>query len=146
MDKNNVILLKNYEAWYQILELDLVTGKKQVFERQADVKIRGAYVERDQTLLLFYKKDGKLHFACGGRGVCLEDCEITFERLGKDNRFRISLHGESFFEHTYPSWREDPLNKVDIDFNEDMEENQDFFLFIHNVMQDSEWAARIYPE
>lgn len=143
------ILLSNREQWKELMLYNLITSKKELISRTSDnIRIQGHYVRKDGDFVMFYKKSNKLHFQVEGKEYYLEsdDCKVTFERMGRLNRFCIEISNNTVFSHTYRSWRYDPLNMVDIDFNEDMEENQDFYLFVYNVMQDKDWRKRIYSK
>jgi len=95
---------------------------------------------------MFYKKQGAFYFQVEGKEIPLEanDCIIQFQRIGRFNLFQILMSEEIVFSHKYESLRYDELNKIDPDFNEDREEDQDFYLFIFNVMKDGGRRNRIY--
>jgi hypothetical protein len=145
--ENNIIVLQNNEKWKEIMELDLSNLSNKLLERKDNkLQIRGHYIKIHNDLIMFYRKNELLYFNINNTEICLENVNLnlSFSREGRNNIFSIYNKDEIIYSISYQSYRFDRLNMLDPDFNEDQEENQDFFLFIHNVIKNPAWRKRIY--
>jgi len=141
------IILQNKRAWIELMSYNYVTGEWQEIRRDNDaVFVQGFYEKVNGGTVMVYKKRERLYFRFNEKEICLEDgdCQVTFERLDRSNFFSIEESGEEFFSVTYPSWKFDPINMIDPNFNDSMEEIQDIYLFIYNLMQDKERQKRVF--
>ena len=141
------LILQNNDKWKEILAFNPSIGSKRKLVRNDNiVKVNGVYIIDNRGFVMFYRQKGKLFLNSCGKEYCLDDynCNVYHERKGIVNEFRIEISGIPVFSQNYQSWRYDPLNQFDLDFNEDMEENQDFYLFVYNVMKNNERRQRIY--
>ncbi|KRF27660.1 hypothetical protein [Paenibacillus sp. Soil787] len=141
------LLLENGQVWKEMMMFDPDTGEKNIIARpEPNVKIQGHYEQTNGYLILLYKKDNKLYFQADDEKICLSDtnCKITLVREDHHNHFSILQNENIVFTVTYTSWQYDELNLVDPSFNDDMEESQDIYLFMYNLMQDKERQQRIY--
>jgi hypothetical protein len=151
---NDVIILQNSDLWKELMEYNLITGEKKIVLRSdSNFSIQGHFIRRKTGILkhkdnylMFYKKSNKLYFQIDGKQYCLQDndCTLSIENKGKYNVFYIKISGKTVFSQEYLSPRYYPINLADFEFNEDREEEQDFYLFINNVMKDKERQERIY--
>jgi hypothetical protein len=145
--ESDFVILQNYEIWKEVMELDLSTLNYKMLERKDDrIKIRGHYKTLNNNLVMFYRKHGLLYFKVNDKEINLEceDIKIQFLRKGGNNKFIIKHNEKVIYHIRYPSYRFDRLNMVDPDFNADREEDQDFFLFVYNVIKDHARRKRIY--
>ncbi|WP_127589330.1 hypothetical protein [Paenibacillus koleovorans] len=143
----NNLILENRNTWKELLLFNIVSGEKKVLARtEESKKIQGHYEYYDGNLIMLFRIDNNIYLDINGERVCLNDdgSKINFSRMDRDNYFSVEKDNKKIFEITYPSWEYDALNMVDPSFNEQMEECQDIFLFIHNVAQDRTRLQRLY--
>ncbi|WP_135552687.1 hypothetical protein [Paenibacillus cymbidii] len=140
------IILQNNRHWIELMRYNYITDERQLILRgDSAINVKGIYEKVKDGTVMLYKKRGRLHFQFNEKEICLEDDgRVTFERLDRNNYFSIEKSGEVFFSITYPSWRFDPLNLVDPNFSDSMEEDQDIYLFIFNLMQNKERQKRVF--
>lgn len=145
----NRLLLMNYDLYKEMMLFDPQSGHYDVVERNdslTQMPLHGSFIEVDGWVTMFYKHKDRLYFVGKGQTYDLHDpkCTVTFERIDTHNRFQVHVSGQDVYSHFYRSYQYDPLNMADITFDEDEEENQDFFLFVSQVMQDPARQQRIY--
>lgn len=142
----NIIFLQNNDIWLEVMQLNTITGDAKILKRTDEYKISGHFGEVNNKIVMFYRKDKNLYLNLENREISLCDSTInlSFERIDKNNKFSINRGNDILYSVIYPSCIYDPLNIADFDFNSDREEDQDFFLFVYNVMQNKEWQSRIY--
>ena len=141
-----VIFLQNQDVWLEMIEFNTLSGEVKVIKRSDELKISGHYGKINNEIVMLYKKDNSLYLNLKNKEIPLNDKNVSFsfERIGKNNKFSINSGSDILYSEIYPSCIYDPVNIADFDFNEDREEDQDFFLFVYNVMQDKERQKRLY--
>lgn len=141
------IFLQNNDRWNQLLKFDIVSGSLSEVPRPIrGVRISGHYKKWLNSYVMFYRKQSALYFQVEGKKILLEnsDCIMQFKREGHFNLFQIIAGEKTIFEHQYESLLYDSISEIDPDFNDEKEEDQDFYLFVFNVMNDNERRNRIY--
>lgn len=141
-----IVFLKNQDVWLEVMEFNIITGDRNILKHTDEYKISGHFGKVNDEIVMFYKKDNSLYLNLKNKDISLYDknVRLSFERIGKNNKFTINRGNDVLYSVIYPSCLYDPVNIVDFDFNDDREEDQDFFLFVYNVMQDKDWQRRIY--
>lgn len=148
VNDNSLIYLSNINNYREIMIYNISTNEKQVVQGNVDLfEISGKYiVDGTDNYVMLYKKNSTLRFQTKNQEYPLqeENCKVHFKRDGENNVFWIEILDSIVFSITYRSLSFDPVNMADINFNDDMEELQDIYLFTYNLMQDREWQKRIY--
>jgi hypothetical protein len=148
--ESNIIELANNNLYAEIMELDLATMQKRILDRKdSKQKISGHYVRKGDDLILLYRnnwKDGVLYFNVNDREISLDDPDVSvsFIRRDTNNIFTVINKDEVFYQITYPSYRFDPVNMADFEFDDWHELYQDFFLFLYYLMQQPDKKNTIY--
>jgi len=144
----SIIYLQNRDIWLEMMQLNIITGETKIIVRSDEYEIGGYFGKVNNENVLFYRKDDGLFIKVNNQEIALydENIKLSFERIGENIRFIIYQGNEVLYQVIYPSCIYDPINMIDPDFNSYREEDQDFFLFVYNVMQDKEWQNRIYEQ
>ncbi|SFT04883.1 hypothetical protein [Marininema halotolerans] len=142
----DLIVLQNRDLWLEMMLLNTKTFETEIIKRRDNVKIRGHNAILKGNLLMLYRKRGRLYLNVNDKELCLEDNVNLLYMRRQDGDIQVSIQkdGETVFLIRYPSFRNDPVNQADFDFNSDKEEHYDFFLFVYNVMNDPERKGFIY--
>lgn len=91
-----------------------------------------------------YADDGKLWFQVGGRRWNVEDVEFEHEFGGAGmSRFAVLSHGEVVLDIMYPNPADDPVNRLDLSFDELDLEMQDIFYFMSKHASTATWRAGV---
>jgi len=140
-----LLFLQNNEVWMEVMQLNTASKDTIIFKRQDGIKISGHYAKINGNTLMFYRKDKSLYIYIGNKEICLdENVNLLYERMGANITFSIYRDNDALFSITYPSFRNDPINMEDFDFNSEKEEDYDIFLFIYNVFNNPERKCIIY--
>jgi hypothetical protein len=135
---DQTIILRHHSIWEECLQLDLITGEKKELVRvnQDDFPYQGDYEIKGDDLIMLYRKVGSLYFSVNDKETCLDDPNVTvsFVREDPNNTFTLKNKEKIVYQITYPSYRFDPVNMADFEFDDFMEEDQDIFLFIYRLL------------
>lgn len=146
---DNFLILQNSNLFMERMRFNHATGEMQFFERPPDYIFDGHYAKVNGEIAMLYRKGEKLYINTLRQEFCLDDLRMTYERIetqaGEQILFVIYKGDKKVYSVTYPSFRNDPVNKADIDFNDDREEDQDFCLFLYNVANNAE-RQRLFLE
>jgi hypothetical protein len=145
-----MVLLQSMDKFDNLAELDTGTGQISYFSRRANPKaasrpIRGAIAQLHGRTLCLYREAGALHFRVDNEDFELtEKTHVELVRTQDDvNRITVLRNGVPLFTWTYqrpaiyPPLELDPTPFIE-------EEDFDFCLFVHNVVNDPSRRKRIY--
>lgn len=146
-----MLLLQSHDRYDDVLLLDCSSG--QLTERSrakspelAGYPVRGHFTRSEGQLILFYRRQGELHFALGGADVVItpETVVTLYQDATKGvHRLDVVPLAEGRLQWTYeapeicPPLESDPTAFVE-------REQFDFGLFVFNVTNDPERRRRIY--
>lgn len=142
----NTIFLQNQDIWLEMMQFNIITGEKKIIPHINGQEIRGHYGKVNNCTVMFYKIDNVIYLDFKNKVIpmCAIDVKLIFERIGKNNKFILIKGNDILITEVYPSCAYDSVNRADFDFNDDKEEDQDFFLFVYNVMENIERQKLIY--
>ena len=134
------IFLHNRDLYHEMIQYDIGNGNKTILTYNDETKISGLYSRIDGELMMLYKKNNCLYLNVKNTEVSLLDnnLTVTLNRIGKNNEVSINLNKNKLFYLFYQSCIYDPVNSADPDFNSFKEDDQDFFLFLYNILQSKE--------
>jgi hypothetical protein len=145
---DQTIILQKSDRWRECMQFDLVTREKKTISHFDIInpKIRGHYATKGNDLLMIYRKNDLLYFSLNDQETCLDDPNVTvsLERIDRNNTFTMKNKEQVIYRLIYPSYRFDPVNMADFEFDDWREEDQDFCLFLYNLMDDPYRKKRIY--
>lgn len=144
-----IIILQSKDLYMEMPRFHLATGDLEVFNRDPNVKNCGRYGTVNGERVMLYRRGEKLYINVNHQEICLHnDLNMIYERVleptGERILFNIYKAGENVYSVTDPSFRNDPINKADFDFDEDKEEDQDFCLFMYNIANSPERQRLLY--
>ena len=130
----------------EVMWLNTITNDIKILKRYDGIRISGHYATINGTLVMFYRKNKSLYINVENNEICLDDDNnsLSYERKGGNILFSICRGRNIIYSVFYPSFRNDPINKEDFDFNSDKEEDYDFFLFVYNVVNSFERKNLVY--
>lgn len=143
----NTLILSNNKIWKEMMLFDPLTENKTIIQRTENrCETNGSFEYINKRLVMLYRYKEKLYLALGELTLCLTGGKYraNFLRKDQDIYFSVVQSNDILFEEKYRSFRYDPLNLIDPSFNDYEEENQDFYLFVYNVMQDEDRQAGLY--
>ena len=142
----DLIILQNNDTWMEVMQLNTRTQDTKVLKRNDGIKTSGHYTKINGDAVMFYRKGKSLYFNVKNNEICLDDNNISlsYKRRGDDIIFSIYRGNNAMYSISYSSFRNDPINKEDFDFNSDKEEDYDIFLFVYNVVNNPERRNMIY--
>ena len=137
---DNPIFLRNNNLYREMMQYNPENGNIEIIQQRDDTRISGFYSIINKEMFMLYKKGNNLLLRVNDEIIPLSDSSlrISFERIEKNNRVIIQHGSQEIFSSIYPSCIYDPVNMADIDFNCDREEDQDFLLFIKNMINSKE--------
>lgn len=136
------MLLQSQEKFDEIAELDPNTGKVSFFSKQKNPRkysnmsqMRGWYSQLNGHLLLLYTHDGKLFLRVDEDLFELnEDTKVSLERGSSQNVLTILRYDALTYRLEYKPPVIDPPLEEDFISTGVEEEDFDFCLFVHNVV------------
>jgi len=135
------ILIQSYELWNEMIKYFPEKGINIPIVRQKDeTKISGYYSRINGDIIMLYKKRNSLYVKVKNSDISLsnEFLTVSFTRVRKNNEIVIRVDQDILFSLSYLSCIYDPVNIADQDFNNYKEEDQDFLLFLYNIIKDRE--------
>ena len=145
-----IVLLQGFSRFDAIGQLNVQTGEWHEYSKSRDHIIKpgckGFFDLVDGKRVCFFRLDGLLRLRTQDHSFNIGP-EVTSSWELMDHRalFRLAHGSTTIFELEYTAFQSmkkipgDPTPFVD-------EEDGDFFLFIHRVLEDAERRARIYTE
>jgi hypothetical protein len=133
------------------MELDPIIGRHQILSRKqhpeiASMRLSGGYSIINGMIICLYRLDNALHFRLGEDEFKIADDATSILVHADGYRlFQLVQNGNVLINYRYRS----PIYKVspNIDLTPFIEEEDfDFFLFVHNVLNQDDRRHRIYNQ
>jgi hypothetical protein len=139
-----MLLLKSNEKYDELLKLDPESGAVEVASRKTSPRItsiQGHFARQNDDFVCLYRWQDKLAFRVANRAYEIPDNAIAELRDQRERRtLRILAGGQELCQWTYSKPQRDIIDALrDIE-----EEESDFGLFVHNVINDKERQRRMY--
>lgn len=139
-----IINLKSNQRYDEILKLDPETGVTRTASRTSEhepCRFKGHFAWVESKLLCLYKWDEKLIFRRDGDLFEIPgDAIATIQELGASNLLRVVVGNTEVFRWTYERPKTDFIDGLRYMVDED----HDFGLFVHNVINEKDRRNRIY--
>jgi hypothetical protein len=149
--KEGNMILESKDEFDQLAELDPITGSYRLLSRRLHPELKttppsGGYSIVNDTMLALYRKDGVLYFRAGELEFKLtDDVSSKLTREGNNRVFQLHQDRNLLVDLRYSLPEPDiPLTIDPSPFIE--EEDFDFFLFVHNVLTQTDRRLRVYSQ
>lgn len=145
------MLLQSKDEFDALMELDAITGSHRILSRKqhpeiTNTPVAGGYSVVDTIPACLYRRDNALYFRLGEDECQItDDVESVLAREDGYSLFQLVRNGKLLVDFKYRSSPpEVPLRIDPTPFIE--EEDFDFLLFVHNVLEQADRRHRVYNE
>jgi len=145
------MILQSKDEIDKLMELDPITGRHQILSRKqhpeiASMRLSGGYSIVNGMIVCLYRLDNALYFRLGEEEVKIaDDATSILVREDGYRLFQLLQNGNLLINFRYRSPvyevspHMDPTPFID-------EEDFDFFLFVHNVLNQGDRRHRVYNQ